>query len=119
MKHVFPIPEATWEGVGVKARAQEGMDKSEKIVTGVFGLVLFVPLLLWSAFVLMKLWGWFLVPLGVPRIGLVGAVGVDLIVSLTAHQFVPERQTMQNWAERVARAVVIPAIILFVGWVAA
>lgn len=39
-----------------------------------------IPLVFWSAFVLMTLWGWFVVPLGVQALNLPHAIGLALIV---------------------------------------
>lgn len=44
--------------------------------------VLFVALVLLRAVVLKDLWGWFVVPLGVPGIGMAHAVGISTIASL-------------------------------------
>ncbi len=49
-----------------------------------FAVVAFVlPLAAWSAYVMSMLWGWFLVPLGVPAIGFVQAWGIMLMISVT------------------------------------
>lgn len=48
------------------------------IVCGIVALG--IPLVLWNAFVLSALWGWFVVPLGVPGINMAHAMGLSLIV---------------------------------------
>ncbi len=37
---------------------------------------------LWSGFVLSILWGWFLVPLGVPAIGTAHAIGIAVVMGM-------------------------------------
>lgn len=41
-----------------------------------------VGLAVLRGFVLASLWGWFVVPLGVPALGIAQAIGISLIVSL-------------------------------------
>lgn len=38
-----------------------------------------IPLAIYRAWVLMTLWGWFVVPLGAPRIGMAWAYGIGVI----------------------------------------
>jgi hypothetical protein len=45
-------------------------------------VLLFVPTLLWEAFVLARLWLWFVVPLGLPKLGVVQVAGIDFIATL-------------------------------------
>lgn len=39
---------------------------------------------MWKAFVLVKIWAWFMVPAGAPRLGFVTAMAVSLFVSILA-----------------------------------
>lgn len=50
------------------------------ILLGTFAIV--IPISFLRAFVLSVLWGWFVVPLGVPEIGIIGAWGLFVTVSL-------------------------------------
>ena len=45
-------------------------------------LVLIVPSSAWAAFVASRIWLWFAVPLGAPRIGVAHMMGLALIVSM-------------------------------------
>lgn len=49
---------------------------------GVVEFTLAVLLWFWKGFVLMKLWGWFLVPFGLPGIGITHAMGLLVLESL-------------------------------------
>ncbi len=49
-------------------------------------LAIIVPLSIWKGFVLSILWGWFLVPLGVPAIGTAHAIGIAVLVSMLTYQ---------------------------------
>ncbi len=56
-------------------------DKSGLTLDAVVGLVLLLPVVLWSGFVASVLWGWFVVPtLGAPAIGAVAAAGLILLL---------------------------------------
>ena len=53
-------------------------------VLGFFALfAIDIPLLIYRGFVLSILWAWFLVPLGLPEIGIAHALGVSVIIGLT------------------------------------
>jgi hypothetical protein len=51
--------------------------------------LLAVPSSLLRAFVLTKLWSWFVVPLGMKPIGLVEALGVSLVAWFLTYTYVP------------------------------
>ena len=72
--------------------------------------------LLWEAVVVTALWSWYVVPLGLPVIGIVHALGLCLLITLV--RFDPTRVTLdplETW-QRVAYFV-LPAIVLFLGWI--
>ncbi len=54
------------------------------IMTMVFVPVVIVYLILAFGFVLSYLWGWFVVPLGVPSIGMMHAYGISLVMSMVS-----------------------------------
>lgn len=86
-----------------------------ELLKGLVLLALFIP---WKGWVLSKLWGWFLVPLGAPRIGVVAAAGVLMVVSFLR----PTRPSRPGEDPRVTmadafRSVLIPAFELGMGYV--
>lgn len=44
----------------------------------------------WRAFVMTRLWGWFVVPLGLPAIGIAHAIGLSLLFGVVTlnHRFI-------------------------------
>ena len=86
------------------------------------GVVLMVPLGAWNAFVTMKLWGWFIVPLGVEPIPFVLAWGIGLFVFHMVYH--PPEQTEQtsdemlkDLCETCSNAIVYPGAVLIVGYI--
>lgn len=52
-------------------------------LASILGLaVVIVPLALLRGWVLSLLWGWFIVPLGVPAVGVVHAIGIAFVVGM-------------------------------------
>jgi hypothetical protein len=46
----------------------------------ILGIILLVPMALLRGFVVFTLWGWFLIPLGLPAIGIAHAMGISGMV---------------------------------------
>lgn len=74
-----------------------------------------IALSVFRGFVLKKLWGWFMVPLGVVEIGIAMAIGISVIVSLLVQTTVPA--TKAEHKEQVMYSVAVPVLGLFIGWV--
>lgn len=73
---------------------------------------------MWKAFALFKLWSWFLVPAGVPRLGFVTAMSITLIVSLLTPSKVDDKETTdKDWIKAIVIALLHPAFVLFCGWI--
>jgi hypothetical protein len=72
----------------------------------IFALLLaIVPVMLFRGFVLSVLWGWFVVRLGVPPIGIVNAIGLSFLISfLTYHYTKPVTATKANRAAMLSDA---------------
>ena len=69
---------------------------------------------LWNGFVLMKLWGWFMVPqFGLPVLSLSGAIGVGMVVSFLIHRVNHEKEL----TEIIVAVVTFPALALLAGWI--
>ena len=66
-------------------------DYPQGCVTALLGLFIFMPIFTaLRGFVLHRLWAWFVVPLGVPAIGIAHAVGLAMLVGflkMSQHDF--------------------------------
>jgi hypothetical protein len=81
-------------------------------------LILLSVFTAWDGFVLMVLWGWFLIPLGLPAIGLSHAIGLSTLIGLVTHQMPSEGPSSDRTERGLLWALVVPAISLFIGWIA-
>jgi hypothetical protein len=64
------------------------------------------------AWVIATLWGWYLVPaFGVPGLSLPVAFGISLITGYLI------RNEDRGWKERIASGLMMPFMVLFLGWV--
>lgn len=81
-------------------------------------LLLDVPLLLWSAFILSSLWRWFLVPVGLPDLTYAEMVGVTFVLSFlrTRYRRDGPGDPLEALVIRVAFALAMGAWFLLVGW---
>ena len=72
----------------------------------------------WDAFVLLKLWGWFLVPLGLPPISLWWALGLSVLFWHVVPKGYPPTYDdgLKLLGRQVAVAIVCPGIALLFGW---
>ena len=65
---------------------------------------------------LYHLWGWFLVPLGLPAVSVPWGIGIGLVVSYLTHHEIPkkgeETETVALWTSAFFR----PLLALAVGW---
>jgi len=77
----------------------------EKFIKGVGWLALFIPTIIFSGFVTAELWGWFVVPLGVPAIGIAHALGLRLVVHVATFTYAEDKR---GQGERLANAIVLP-----------
>lgn len=71
-------------------------------------LILFLPALLWSAFVAAKLWAWFAVPAGLPAFGFAHIIGLRMLAFYFARgvQWQETRATTDD--EYTLRSIVWP-----------
>jgi hypothetical protein len=74
----------------------------------------------WNGFVASILWGWFVVPLGVPTISYLHAVGLGLVVGIyknaPAAQQQGKKSEIDAMGEMLGHAFVTPALMLVIGW---
>lgn len=75
-------------------------------------------LTVWEGFVLKVLWAWFLLPLGLPAIGMAHAVGISALVGLLAHQAPPDLNDDDRLHKVFQWAVCGPIAALALGWIA-
>lgn len=65
---------------------EEISDGLAALLGAILGVAVVTALLLWRGFALSMMWGWFMVPLGLPVIPIAHAIGVAALVSLLTHQ---------------------------------
>ena len=83
------------------------------IVVAVYA-ALTVPFMLWSGFVLVRLWSWFAVPLGAPALTLAPAIGVNLLASFLVARGPGSKDN--DWQRIVSFAIFYPAVALLFGY---
>ncbi len=84
-------------------------------------VVLAIPAGIWAAFVTLKLWSWFAVPIGAPSLSLVRVMGLAIIVGMYRSYPTPDPKAKDKeggeiFADFLIRATMLPAIALFFGW---
>ncbi len=80
------------------------------------GAALIIALSLWRGFVLSYLWTWFLVPLGVPDIGIIHAIGISMIASFLTSQYINNKDA-DKWGS-IAFTTLVPFFALVFGAIA-
>lgn len=61
--------------------------------------------------VLQDLWGWFIVPFGLPELGLAHAIGINIIVGFLTYRYIP-RKNGDGWT-----AGITPFVYVLFAWV--
>ena len=93
----------------------------EKFLLVMGGVALFVFQLLLTMFTISTIWGWFIVPLGAPVIGMAQAYGISLILAYITVRSTPDFKTdilrTMSLSERVGKSIGINVGILLIGWV--
>ncbi len=84
--------------------------------------VLLVFSTLWKAFVVTKLWTWFIVPtFGLPALSIPVAIGVAMVVTFLTYQWrfeeIPEDRKVEYWAQACMVSTLMPAFFLLFGWI--
>lgn len=86
-----------------------------KFLQGIGYVVLYICGLLFGAWAVMLMWQWFIVPLGLPQIGVAQALGVDLLVTYLCY---PRRKKGDNsWLELILGAYSEVAFVLGASWI--
>jgi hypothetical protein len=87
-----------------------------KFARWLFKVLAWLLLVAFSALVLMDMWTWFVVPLGVPTIGMAHVLGLRLCVSLFTNRYHKDTRTA---AEILIYGFVLYSIMWCFGWVIA
>ena len=96
-------------------------EEPTEVAIGCGMIFVMLPLsILLRAFVLVQLWHWFVVPLGVVSIGMAHAYGLAALVSLLNPQKIDKYDEEEGVLRGAIKATIIslllPLIIWFVGW---
>jgi len=95
------------------------MSAGDDGVANVIARLTVVPfLILARAYVLASLWTWFLVPLGVMRVGVSHAYGVSIIASLLVFDGSITRDTDRGLGENISNSLLFSGAFLGFGWIA-
>lgn len=87
-------------------------------VAGVLGLIVLVFLeFLLKGWVLSVMWLWFMVPFGLPAIGIAWSVGVAMIVGVMAKQTDYKQDDRPTDWDKVVIAYIVPFVILGIAWI--
>ena len=90
---------------------------------GTVGLIALMTLSsMWRGYVLTVLWSWFVVPtFSLPALALAPAIGLSLIISFLTYQHDSAKEPEGEFADRMAKAIALallmPAMVLGIGWV--
>lgn len=90
--------------------------KPDPTVNAVLALVQIVgtPIwLAWSGLVLHRLWGWFVVPLGLPPIGIAHAAGLGLLCTFASYR---NLKAEENMLRVLVAEIFVPGTFLCWGW---
>lgn len=71
-----------------------------------------------NGFALWLLWGWFMVPLGIPPIGIAWAVGLSTVATMLLPSPSRAKSDGGEWYIPLLELLGKPALALLVGWVA-
>lgn len=86
------------------------------IIAAIVGLALYV---VYNAWVLTMLWGWFIVPLGVKSLSIAHAYGFTLVTGLIlSNRGIKENKGKDDWVSSIITWLLLPLVALFFGWIA-
>lgn len=84
------------------------------VLLGAFGFIAMFMLL--RGLLLSLLWGWFVVPFGVPPIGIAWAIGLSVLMAMLTKE--PPGDSSKTANEKLGRTIMFLLLSLFVGAVA-
>src|SRR5271156_2972201 len=83
------------------------------------GIMALIPIsIMFNAFVLHKMWAWFIVPLGVAPIGLAHAWGIAILMGMFTMSLKTGSKDKDEKVAEVAVLLVGPLFTLLFGWIA-
>lgn len=88
----------------------------------ILGILSVIPASVMRGWVLKIIWGWFLVPLGVPAVGIVQALGISALVGMLTHEMAGTQghkyddNKNVNLMTSIFLAFVQPLAVLFFCW---
>lgn len=84
-----------------------------------FAVLWAIPVVLWQAYVSTILWGWFVVPFGLPILSMAWAVGLScLLTAMKPNPYVPSKPGIGEAVFGLLRPILNPAVALLIGWIA-
>jgi hypothetical protein len=95
-------------------------------IGGIFAILITAVVgALFNGYVIMKFWGWFILPVfeSMPEIGLVEAIGIALVMSVLTHQVQPSKEKdgetsiSGTVAVYVGKATLAPLFMLIIGYI--
>lgn len=96
-------------------------NSDNKSCLSAIGALLLVPVIaLYAGWVISILWGWFVVPLGVPSVGAVHAYGLALVVAMFTAKCPTKKDDREDLDVGVLifTPVLLYTILLVFGWIA-
>lgn len=91
----------------------------ETIGKMIVGFILMIGTVLLEAFVLLKVWTWYLIPyLSAPEIPYIGAVGISLFAFFFKNHSITNENLEADWEESVGKTFILLLIYLTVWFVA-
>lgn len=70
-----------------------------------------------NGWALFKLWGWFIVPFGLPPLSIPWAIGVAIVVGFLTTHSIPKGQKEDDISLALVVMFVRPLISVFIGWI--
>lgn len=96
-------------------------DKTVGVIVGggfiLFAVVLSVPLILLNAWIITKIWDWYIVrAFGIAPITMITAFGLSILVSML-HSQQYNGEDKRDPYERIIGVIAAPLVSLLVGWI--
>jgi len=89
----------------------------ENTIKNMLAIILLPFVLLLQGFVLSKLWLWFVMPLGVPAISIVHAMGITILFNLFNNNVSHEKETLETFIIKILSGFTKSLIILLLGFI--
>jgi hypothetical protein len=91
------------------------------LLIGLVGLIVVLALSsILKGYVFSILWGWFIVPLGMPAVTVPWAIGISILVSLATYQYNAndEKKDPDGLTKALSVGLVLPLFSLLFGYIA-